>query len=126
MFIDITQLVAVLTVLDFAPTNKWENLCLDLGLYKNTLATIKADSNRDSEKCLEECLAQWLRRVDGVDERGLPSWHTLADAVEKFDRNIAASIRKECKYINGYLNALYFIYRFYYIKYNTVYYHYCC
>lgn len=65
----------------------WDTLGMKLGLYPNTLGVI-AKNKGDVDSCFTECLSKWLKRADGVDDAGLPTWYSLADALGKM---------KECK-----------------------------
>ena len=60
------------------------NLGLELGLYRNTLSSIRANN-----ACIRECISSWLKRADDVDERGGANWTALCNAVEKIDRATA-------------------------------------
>ena len=59
----------------------WYNLGLALGLTRNRLDTIKINSREDVEKCKEEMIGAWLRCVDGILQRKVPSWKVLATAL---------------------------------------------
>ena len=90
--IDITHLDEVLELLKssrFLECN-WMILGLNLGLIKDTLDTIEARHGTDVTRCLLECLSNWLRRVDKVDERGGPTWKTLAGALKKIGETKSA------------------------------------
>ena len=63
-------------------SEKYEDLGLELGLYYDTLAKIEANNPRDVDKCLRKCLVKWFERVDGVSNKGEPSWRSLARALE--------------------------------------------
>ena len=78
----------------------WLNLGLKLGLLKNTLETIEAKHRPDINRCLVECLTLWLRRADKVDEKGVPTWDALADALSKLgDKKSAEYIRQKGMYV---------------------------
>lgn len=82
----IKDLDDVLTSLEVGFFDKqWTRLGLALGLYEGTLSTIEKNNPKDVDGCIEKCLAQWLKRADGVDEKGGPTWTTLANAL--CDRN---------------------------------------
>ena len=73
---------------------KWENLGLQLGLYKPTLKNIQAENPRDNDACLRECIAKWLERADGVDSNGGANYVTLTEALEEMEqKNPADYIR---------------------------------
>ena len=73
---------------------KWENLGLQLGLYKPTLKNIQAENPRDNDACLRECVTKWLERADGVDNNGGANYITLTEALEEIDqKNPADYIR---------------------------------
>ena len=69
---------------------KWENLGLQLGLYKHTLNIIQANYPRDNDACLRECVTKWLERADGVDNNGGANYVTLAKALEEMDQKNTA------------------------------------
>ena len=78
-------------------SHKWEDLGLQLGLYKLTLGVIEANNPRDVDACLRECIAKWLQRADGVDNKGRPSYVTLAKALEEIgQKNTADHIHGKC------------------------------
>ena len=67
----------------------WQGLCLSLGLNYATVNVIETD-HKTVTKCLRECLSQWLRRVDIVNETGDPNWETLFKALKHIGENDAA------------------------------------
>ena len=68
---------------------EWQRLCLSLGLTDDTINVIETD-HKTVPKCLRECLSQWLRRVDFVNESGGPNWETLFKALKDIGENDAA------------------------------------
>ena len=68
---------------------EWQGLCLSLGLTDDTINVIETD-HKTVAKCLRECLSQWLRKVDCVNETGGPSWETLISALKDIQENDAA------------------------------------
>ena len=73
---------------------RWEDLGLQLGLYKPTLSNIQANYPRDNDACLRECIAKWLQRADAVDSKGGANYVTLAEALEEMEqKNPADHIR---------------------------------
>uniref|UniRef100_A0A1X7TH64 NACHT domain-containing protein n=1 Tax=Amphimedon queenslandica TaxID=400682 RepID=A0A1X7TH64_AMPQE len=94
--LNITHLDFVLSELerlDFSEA-KWEKFGLKCGLYKGRLETLEADYPKDASKCFRECISRWLRREDGVDEKGEPTLERLADIVEETgDKSTAEKIR---------------------------------
>ena len=82
-FSDISQLDEILQVLmtsNFSPPN-WFPLGLSLGLPKPTLLAVKGKHGNESQ-CLQECLSQWLNKVDKVvDNIGL-TWDSLATGLK--------------------------------------------
>uniref|UniRef100_A0A1X7SSX5 Death domain-containing protein n=1 Tax=Amphimedon queenslandica TaxID=400682 RepID=A0A1X7SSX5_AMPQE len=58
-------------------TTKWFDLGLYLGLSYNDLKTIETNYPRDTEQCLTECLAKWLK--DDIEA----TWDKLAIAAGK-------------------------------------------
>ena len=69
---------------------RWEDLGLQLGLYKPTLSNIQADNPRGNNACLTECIAKWLQRADGVDSKGGASYVTLAEALKEMNQKHTA------------------------------------
>ena len=70
-------------------------LGLILGLHSSTLSN-KWDS--DMNNYLDDVLTAWLRKQDDVEEKGVPSWATLATALEDQQlrqTGVAKKIRKE-------------------------------
>ena len=88
----------VLTALKNSHFNgHWEDLGLQLGLYKPTLSNIQADNSRDNDARLTECIVKWLQRADGVDSKGGANYVTLAEALEEMEqKNTANHIRGKC------------------------------
>ena len=62
---------------------EWIQLGDALGLSYNTLSSIETNHPNNTSRCLRECIAKWLRRVDKVDENGGARWSTLIKALEK-------------------------------------------
>ena len=75
---------------------KWRKLGEELGLRKGTLDVIETNHPRDADRCCEECLEKWLQRADDVDKcHGMPTYSSLADALDKIDqKDVADKIRK--------------------------------
>ena len=67
------------------PAIRWHDLGLKLGLHKNTLDAIDMTYRGDVYHCLNECLAQWLRRADNVDNKGGATYNSLSDALRLMD-----------------------------------------
>ena len=63
-------------------SSNWKDLGLQLGLHYTTLKAIKSDSSEVEDR-LMECLAKWLEKADGVDDKGGATWSTLARALEQ-------------------------------------------
>ena len=77
----------------------WINLGLKFGLLKNTLETVEGQYGTNIGRCLLECLSLWLQRVDKVDEKGVPTWNSLADALSKLgDKKSAEHARQKGMY----------------------------
>ena len=79
----------------YFPNHRWSPLGLQLGLLHPTLLTIGAKCREDPENCLQECLARWLSKADIVTESGVPTWESLASALEKIGEVSAAEEIKE-------------------------------
>ena len=93
--LNIIDLSEVLGMLRNFSASKWLDLGLHLGLYYHTLEFIERN-NKDSTRCLLNCLAKWLERHDRVDQFGAPTWTSLASALEKMgEMAVAESIRME-------------------------------
>ena len=84
-YTDITDLDNVINSLQrkhFTST-LWKELGLQLGLYMPTLDEIDDKCRGNPRKCLQECLAAWLRKEDKVATKGGPTWTSLATALDK-------------------------------------------
>ena len=60
---------------------KWFDTGLALGLKYSTLMKIQIKNREDVDDCRIDMLVCWLRRMDGVDQKGLPSWRSLVRAL---------------------------------------------
>ena len=52
----------------------------------------------DSETFLDDVIAGWLRRIDLVEKRGVPTWHGLVEALRHRrvgQTDIASTIEKD-------------------------------
>ena len=81
-FVETRHLINIINVLErhHFPSTKWYKLGFHLRLRKNTLDVIGEGKHKDDPgRCLLECLDQWLKRVDGVDE---PTWDLLINALK--------------------------------------------
>uniref|UniRef100_A0A1X7SRK2 Death domain-containing protein n=2 Tax=Amphimedon queenslandica TaxID=400682 RepID=A0A1X7SRK2_AMPQE len=88
----IDQLIDVLDLLKRCgfPQTRWHELGLRLGLHKNTLDALEMIFRGDVSRCLMECLCQWLRRADNVDNKGRATFDSLSDALKSMNENAAA------------------------------------
>ena len=76
----------------------WDRLGLQLGLLHPTLEAIESDCRGKASKCLQECLAAWLRKEDNVMDKGGPSWSSLAASLDNIGyRDIAETVRRNMK-----------------------------
>lgn len=95
-FLDITHLDFILSELErlnFSEA-KWEIFGLKCGLYENTLETLEANYPNNAGKCFRKCIGRWLRKEDGVNEKGEPTLERLGDLVEATgDKAAADTIR---------------------------------
>ena len=67
------------------------NLGLDLGIGYNRLKTMM-----DSPIFLQDVLAAWLKRVDQVQQRGVPTWNRLVTSLRRIGQNgIATDIEQD-------------------------------
>ena len=86
-YTDITDLDDVVNSLQrkhFTSTH-WKELGLQLGLYMPTLDEIDDKCRGNPRKCLQECLAAWLRKEDKVANKGGPTWISLVTALDKIE-----------------------------------------
>lgn len=94
MMIDITDLHDVVDVLKkngFKETSYWYyKLGLYLGLSEATIDSIEANHRGNVSRCLLECLKAWLRKKDGVESKGGPTWMILIDALRKLEEATVA------------------------------------
>ena len=83
--LDVCHLDDILTDLKegYYYSSNWKELGLKLGLYDNTLSAIESSSSSDVDDCLRKCIAKWLQRADFVDDKGMPTWSTLVNALEQ-------------------------------------------
>ena len=65
------------------PKSSWQSLGLQLGLYQPTLNDIDTKNRGNPTKCLQDCLAAWLKREDKVTEKGGSTLSTLVSALNK-------------------------------------------
>ncbi|XP_019855769.1 PREDICTED: uncharacterized protein LOC109584462 [Amphimedon queenslandica] len=93
--LNIKDLDTILSKLSLFPKSKWRSFGLKAGLYHPTLSDIKADHPGDVGGCFRECVSLWLRKKDGVDEKGIPTWLRLGDILEEIgEKDLADEIRK--------------------------------
>ena len=98
-FSDIGHLDLVLNRLKLSNVNrcKWKEFGLSAGLHYNTLNEIEYDKETAKTRFCE-CVASWLRREDGVENKGIPTLLRSADIVEETgDRAAADDIRNKIK-----------------------------
>ena len=85
--LSISNLDVILTYLKEGrySSSSWQDLGLKLGLnYDTTLRNIEANYSKVEDR-LRECIAKWLQRADGVDDKGGATWTTLVNALEQCD-----------------------------------------
>ena len=70
--------------------SEWEKLGDELGLYPNTLNTIKTNNPRDVSGCLRDMLLKWLQGADGVSGNGGSTWTSLVNALESIGQRAVA------------------------------------
>ena len=75
------EVLNVLMTAGFSAT-KWQDLGIYLGLSLATI-NVTAIDHKDSARCLEECLAKWLKRDYDTDRIGAPTWTLLVSAIQK-------------------------------------------
>ena len=90
--IGIEDLVDVLDLLKRCgfPETKWYELGLRLGLLKSTLDVIEKNHPHDVNRCMTECISQWLSRADKVDSRGGANLDSLSDALRSMNETAVA------------------------------------
>ena len=71
---------------------RWERLGLNLGLCADRLEVIKEDNGLAEER-VRAVLRNWLQKNYNVQKNGLPSWTTLANAVQPINCALAEKIR---------------------------------
>ena len=71
---------------------KWEEIGLNLGVYHSTLDIIKTDNPLKCEKCMSEMLSKWLKKEN---EKCIPSWRSLCQALYNIDRSTADQIAEK-------------------------------
>lgn len=92
---DITSLKEVKRALqnEHFDFTKWFDLGLSLELYQPTLSAIQNDHPNNTERCLDACLTDWLKKKDGVIS---PTWISLVTALNECEYvTVADSIRKK-------------------------------
>ena len=75
---------------------QWKVLGRELGLKSNLLEEIKANHHQQNGvgECFNQVLKAWLKRNHNEARFGPPTWHSLADAVERSgDLALAAKLR---------------------------------
>ncbi|XP_019860277.1 PREDICTED: uncharacterized protein LOC109588573, partial [Amphimedon queenslandica] len=75
---------------------KWKDFGSALGLGRGTLNDIQLRfGNNSREDCMKECLSKWLKKVDNVKRKGVPTLGRLSDALEEIgERSAAEYIRR--------------------------------
>ena len=72
---------------------KWHELGLQLGLTYSQLEVIESDKGSNNER-LAAVLSDWLRMNYNTAKYGLPSWSSLAAALEQIDGALAKTIKE--------------------------------
>ena len=70
---------------------KWEEIGLNLGVSKPRLDIIQKDYH-NCEMCMFQMLSKWLIKEN---ERYIPSWRSLCQAIYSVDRDTADQIAKK-------------------------------
>ena len=95
--VEMGDIDAVRHELDGFNKAKWKDLARGLGLRCALVDEINANYKQDGvRECLYQVLEEWLKQNHNVDKFGLPTWQSLASAVEQSDRVLAAKIRAKC------------------------------
>ena len=74
----------------FRSFTKWDELGLELGLYKPTIEVIKEENKTISRQNME-MLTRWLKMEDKVKDKGGPTWNQLITALWCIDDGISIS-----------------------------------
>ena len=70
----------------------WAKLALKLHLKNDDIKTIKTNNPGDSDACLNDALALWLKENYNTKRFGHPSWRTLVKTLLKMDNQLAHEI----------------------------------
>ena len=104
--IGVNDLIDVLDLLKRCgfPKANWYELGLRLGLLKSTLDVIEKNHPHDVNRCMTECISQWLSRADNVNSRGGANLDSLSDALRSMNETAVAEKLSEstitvCNYI---------------------------
>ena len=74
----------------FRSFTKWDELGLELGVYKPTIDVIKEENKTISRQNME-MLTHWLNMEDKVKDKGGPTWNQLITALRGIDDGISIS-----------------------------------
>ncbi|XP_019852405.1 PREDICTED: uncharacterized protein LOC109582194 [Amphimedon queenslandica] len=92
---NLDEILYVLDAVQFEKTS-WRRFGLRLGLYNRTLSEIEANERGIVGNCLQNTILVWLKQRDDVNRKGIPSWGTLAKALEDIgEKGAACSILKK-------------------------------
>ena len=86
---DLVNVFYLLKICGF-PETKWYELGLRLGLLKSKLDVIEKNHSHDVNRCMTECITQWLGRADNVGSRGGTSLDSLSDALRSMNETAVA------------------------------------
>ena len=73
----------------------WDKLAIKLHVKNDNIKVIRKDNPGDSQGCLHDALALWLKENYNTERFGHPSWRTLVEAVVKMDNALACKIANE-------------------------------
>ena len=93
---DLQRVLEILKKHNFDSSDYFK-LGLGLGLIYNTINAIRSCCKGESDSCLLECLAAWLRKDDEVELKGCPTWYTLIEALRSINKAVADAIDEESK-----------------------------
>ena len=96
LYAELKDMVTVRGYLIDLDKEEIHTLGLILGLHRGTLSNKYEGSSKVNY--LDDVLTAWLRKQDDVEEKGVPSWATLATALEDQQlrqTGVAKKIRKE-------------------------------
>ena len=71
---------------------QWDMIGLNLGVSSSTIAIINRDNHDSCERCMLQMLTKWLQKEN---EKCVPSWRSLCQALWDIDRSTAILIAEK-------------------------------